>query len=86
VRPTVGRFCLSDERTHARRKLSARGSRTCAKRLDQHRLRRGSLAVPFSFHDPELSGRGDIAAMPVHCEAPDFALANHTRYELRATD
>lgn len=55
-------------------------------RLDGHRLHYGSVASPFTLYDRDLSGRGRIAGIPVLCEAPEFALANHSGYELRDSD
>ncbi len=55
-------------------------------RLDDHRLHYGSVVAPFLFDDRDVSGRGEIAGLPVLCEAPEFALANRTGYELRDTD
>jgi lincosamide nucleotidyltransferase A/C/D/E len=54
--------------------------------LSDGRLRYGSTNAPFMFSDEDLSGRGEIAGLPVRCERPEFALANHTGYELREVD
>jgi lincosamide nucleotidyltransferase A/C/D/E len=54
--------------------------------LGDGRLHYGSVKAPFMFTDHDLSGDGEIAGMPVQCERPDFALQNHTGYELRDID
>lgn len=54
--------------------------------LGEGRLRYGSVAAPFAFTDHDLSGDGEIGGLPVRCERPEFALANHTGYELRDID
>ena len=54
--------------------------------FDGHRLRYGNAAHPFIFEGRDLPGRGEIAGMPVRCETPEFALANHAGYELCDTD
>src|SRR6478609_5520533 len=46
----------------------------------------GSVTAPFVFTERDLSGRGEIAGMPVQCEHPEFAVANHCGYEPRDTD
>lgn len=55
-------------------------------RLPDDRLHYGSVNTPFLFTPENLSGRGEIAGLPVRCEHPEFALQNHTGYELRETD
>ncbi|MFD7156462.1 nucleotidyltransferase domain-containing protein [Kribbella sp. NPDC059898] len=55
-------------------------------RLPDDRLHYGSVNTPFLFTPEDLSGRGEIAALPVRCEHPDFALQNHTGYPLREVD
>jgi len=55
----------------------------CAKRLDEHRARCGTVAAQFVSYDRDLSGRSAYTGMPAHREAPDFAWANHTGCELR---
>jgi lincosamide nucleotidyltransferase A/C/D/E len=65
-----------------------------ARRVDLHfyepagdgRLRYGSLTAPFEFTEQDVAGRGEIAGLPVRCEAPEFALANRTGYEQRDCD
>jgi len=42
--------------------------------------------APFVFTEHDLSGLGEIAGMPVRCERPEFALANHSEYDLRDID
>lgn len=54
--------------------------------LGDGRLQYGSVTAPFVFSDQDLSGAGEIAGIPVRCERPEFALRNHTGYELRETD
>jgi lincosamide nucleotidyltransferase A/C/D/E len=55
-------------------------------RLNDGRLHYGSVNAPFTFSQDDLSGEGKIAGTAVRCERPEFALRNHTGYELRATD
>lgn len=54
--------------------------------LDNGRLHYGSVNAPFTFSTDDLSGRGQIAGMPVRCESPEFAMTNRAGYELRAID
>src|SRR4051794_28924620 len=51
--------------------------------LSAGRLHYGSVAEPFLFSERDLSGEGEIAGLSVRCERPEFALQNHTGYELR---
>ncbi len=46
----------------------------------------GSVTTTFVFTEHDLSGRGQIAGMPVRCERPEFALRNRTGYEVRGAD
>ena len=65
-----------------------------SRRVDLHlydsladgRLHYGSVKAPFMFSGNDLSGEGEIAGMSVRCERPEFALQNHTGYELRDID
>lgn len=65
-----------------------------SRRVDLHlyedlgggRLHYGSVHAPFLFSGNDLSGAGEIAGMPVRCERPDFALANHLGYDVRDVD
>lgn len=65
-----------------------------SRRVDLHvyetlsggRLHYGSVNSPFVFADHDLSGEGEIAGASVRCERPDFALQNHTGYEMRELD
>ena len=54
--------------------------------LGDGRLRYGSVHDPFLFPTDALSGRGEIVGLSVRCERPQFALRNHSGYELRDTD
>jgi len=54
--------------------------------LSDGRLHYGSLNAPFMFTHEDLSGEGEIAGVSVQCERPEFALQNHTGYELREID
>lgn len=54
--------------------------------LGHGRLHYGSVKAPFMFTADDLSGNGEIARMPVHCERPEFALQDHTGYEPRDID
>ena len=54
--------------------------------LSDGRLHYGSVKEPFLFTDHDLSGEGEIAGGVVRCERPQFALQNHTGYELREID
>jgi lincosamide nucleotidyltransferase A/C/D/E len=54
--------------------------------LGDGRLHYGSAKAPFIFSDHDLSGTGEIAGISVRCERPEFALQNHTGYELRDID
>jgi lincosamide nucleotidyltransferase A/C/D/E len=54
--------------------------------LGDGRLHYGSVNSPFIFTDHDLAGDGEIAGLPVQCERPEFALQNHTGYELREID
>ncbi len=64
-----------------------------SRRVDLHlyessdgRLQYGSLRAPFLFAREDLSGVGEIAGIAVRCEHPEFALRNHSGYELRERD
>jgi lincosamide nucleotidyltransferase A/C/D/E len=65
-----------------------------SRRVDLHmyellangRLHYGSVTAPFVFTERDLSGRGQIAGIPVRCERPEFALQNRTGYKARDTD
>jgi lincosamide nucleotidyltransferase A/C/D/E len=54
--------------------------------LGDGRLHYGSVKAPFMFTDHDLSGKGEIAGISVRCERPEFALQNHSGYELREID
>jgi lincosamide nucleotidyltransferase A/C/D/E len=54
--------------------------------LDDGQLHYGSVRAPFMFAHHDLSGAGEIAGTTVRCERPEFALQNHTGYELRDID
>jgi lincosamide nucleotidyltransferase A/C/D/E len=54
--------------------------------LGDGRLQYGSATTPFGFTVEDLSGQGTIGVMPVRCERPEFALRNHTGYDVRAVD
>jgi lincosamide nucleotidyltransferase A/C/D/E len=54
--------------------------------LGDGRLHYGSVNAPFMFSREDLSGMGEIAGVSVRCEQPEFALQNHTGYELREVD
>jgi lincosamide nucleotidyltransferase A/C/D/E len=54
--------------------------------LAEGRLHYGSVKSPFMFDLDDLSGHGEIAGVSVQCERPEFALRNHTGYELRDID
>ena len=49
-------------------------------------LHYGSVRAPFMFTDHDLSGEGEISGISGRCERPEFALRNHTGYELREVD
>lgn len=49
-------------------------------------LHYGSVTAPFELDIDDLSARGEISGLPVHCERPEFALRNHTGYEQRDSD
>ena len=55
-------------------------------RLADGRLHFGGVRAQFRFDEADLSGRGAIGGRTVTCERPEFALANHTGYEPRASD
>jgi lincosamide nucleotidyltransferase A/C/D/E len=65
-----------------------------SRRVDLHvyevlgagRLHYGSVAAPFVFSQQDLLGEGEIDGVSVRCERPEFALRNHTGYELREVD
>jgi lincosamide nucleotidyltransferase A/C/D/E len=65
-----------------------------SRRVDLHlyealgggRLHYGSVLAPFMFTDHDLSGEGKISGISVRCERLEFALRNHTEYELREVD
>jgi lincosamide nucleotidyltransferase A/C/D/E len=64
-----------------------------SRRVDLHlyedvngRFQYGSARAPFTFTDRDLSGEGEILGTSVRCEHPEFALRNHSGYELRAVD
>jgi lincosamide nucleotidyltransferase A/C/D/E len=65
-----------------------------SRRMDLHlyedvgdgRLQYGSVQGPFDFTVGDLSGEGVIAGLSVRCERADFALRNHTGYEIRDRD
>ena len=65
-----------------------------SRRVDLHlyealgagRLHYGGVKATFVFRDRDLSGEGEIAAMSVRCERPEFALQNHTGYAPREFD
>jgi lincosamide nucleotidyltransferase A/C/D/E len=54
--------------------------------LSDGRLHYGSLNAPFVFTHEDLSGEGEIAGTSIRCERAEFALQNHTGYELRDVD
>ena len=54
--------------------------------LTDGRLHYGSVQAPFIFTSDDVSGAGEIAGMLVRCERPEFALRNHTGYEVRDVD
>ena len=54
--------------------------------LGDGRLHYGSVKAPFIFSDHDLSGKGEIAEISVRCERPEFALQNHTGYQVRDVD
>jgi lincosamide nucleotidyltransferase A/C/D/E len=54
--------------------------------LGDGRLHYGSVKAPFILTNDDLSGEGQISGISVRCERPEFALRNHTGYELRETD
>jgi lincosamide nucleotidyltransferase A/C/D/E len=54
--------------------------------LDGSRLHYGSVTAPFVFTVDDLAGRGEIDGVAVRCEAPAFALRNHTGYAARDID
>lgn len=54
--------------------------------LANGRFHYGSVTAPFVFSGEDLTGSGRISDVPVRCEAPAFALRNHTGYDLREVD
>ncbi|HKE67879.1 MAG TPA: hypothetical protein VKB55_01410 [Nocardioidaceae bacterium] len=54
--------------------------------LGDGRLHYGSVQASFIFTSDDVSGAGEIAGLPVRCERPEFALRNHTGYEVRDVD
>lgn len=54
--------------------------------LGDGRLHYGSAKEPFMFTEQDLSGDGEISGISVRCEHPEFALRNHSGYELREID
>jgi lincosamide nucleotidyltransferase A/C/D/E len=54
--------------------------------LEGGRLHYGSVTAPFVFTVDDLAGSGEIDGVAVRCEAPAFALRNHTGYPVRDVD
>lgn len=65
-----------------------------ARRVDLHffeaigdgQLHYGSLAAPFRFAEPDLTGIGTIGGSEVRCERPEFAIQCRTGYPPREVD